>query len=148
MSNYSIPFLRTNINSISTTSLPYVTNPVRIRPFPITSSNTVPITITLNHSSRTFNSNTNLYTDSYVTNQSGNISFSNFNIPNITSYSKTPTIFNASSSLPTGLSTFYSNLSNTGFTYNLTGVFNSISLGQYPAQTITLNGSITYSAST
>ncbi len=146
MSNYSIPFVRTNISSTSTTSLPYVTNPVKIRPIPITSSNTVPITITLNHSSRTTTGPP--YTDSYVTNQSGNISFSNFNIPNITSYSKTPTIFNASSSLPTGLTAFYSNLSNTGFTYNLTGVFNSTSLGQYPAQTITLNGSITYFAST
>ncbi len=37
MSNYSIPFVRTNINSTTTTSLPYVTNPVRIRSFPIPS---------------------------------------------------------------------------------------------------------------
>ncbi len=37
MSNYSIPFVSTNINPTSATSLPYVTNPVRIRPFPIPS---------------------------------------------------------------------------------------------------------------
>ena len=148
MSNYSIPFVRTNINSTSTTSLPYVTNPVRIRPISITSSNTVPITITLNHSTRTFNSTTNVYTDSYVTNQSGNISFSNFNIPNITSFSKPLITFNTSSSLPTGISVSYSNITNTGFTYTLSGTSQVISWGQQPASTITHSGSITYTAST
>ena len=147
MSNYSIPFVRTNINSTSTTSLPYVTNPIRIRPISITSSNTVPITITLNHLDRTFNSNTNLYTDSYVTNQSGNISFSNFNIPNITSFSKPPITFNTSSSLPTGIRVSYSNITNTGFTYNISGSFQVLSMGQ-SSTSITRNGSITYFAST
>lgn len=34
MFNYSIPYVRTNINSTTATSLPYVTTPVRIRFFP------------------------------------------------------------------------------------------------------------------
>jgi len=146
MSNYSIPFVRTNINSTTTTSLPYVTNPIRIRPISITSSNTVPITITLTRSSSVVN-NTGGYTDTYGANQTGNISFSNFNIPNITSFSKPPITFNTSSSLPTGIRVSYSNITNTGFTYNISGSFQVLSMGQ-SSTSITRNGSITYFAST
>jgi hypothetical protein len=146
MSNYSIPFVRTNINSTSTTSLPYVTNPIRIRPISITSSNTVPITITLTRSSSVVN-NTGGYTDTYGANQTGNISFSNFNIPNVTSFSKPPITFNTSSSLPTDIRVSYSNITNTGFTYNISGSFQVLSMGQ-SSTSITRNGSITYFAST
>jgi len=146
MSNYSIPFVRTNINSTSTTSLPYVTNPIRIIPISITSSNTVPITISLTRSSSVVN-DMGGYTNTYGANQTGNITFSKFNIPNVTSFSKPPIIFNTSSSLPTGIRASYSNISNTGFTYNISGSFQVLSMGQ-SSTSITQSGSITYFAST
>jgi hypothetical protein len=118
MSNYSIPFVMTNINSTSSTSLPYVTNPVRIRPIPITSSNTItsPVTLVFQYSTPGQYSTWNHI---YTANFTGNVTFTNFNI-NTSSFPIVPRIFTIdTTTFPTGYSITYSNLTNSGFSYNI-----------------------------
>jgi hypothetical protein len=147
MSNYSIPFVRTNINSTTTTSLPYVTNPVRIMTALTSCSNTVPVTINLILANKGTDPRTGMITYFYGINQTGNVTFSNFNIPTITTFTKLPTVLllNTINSLPSSIYISYSNLTTTGFTYTLTGTYTDISYGLPP--TTQIYSSFTYFAS-
>ncbi len=133
MSNYSIPFVRTNINSTTTTSLPYVTNPVRIRT-PITSSNTAPITSsgTVNATFELYyaynipDSDTGITIHTYFIGYSDYVAFSNFNLPNV-SFTEKPRILNlnTTNSLPSYMNIEYSDLTNTGFFYTISGEYST-----------------------
>ena len=153
MSNYSIPFVRTNINSTTTTSLPYVTNPFRLRT-PITSSNTAAIT-----SSGTVNAMFELFYNipdpdigitihTYFIGYSEYVTFSNFNPPN-TSFSEKPRILNlnTTNSLPPYMNIEYSDLTNTGFMYTISGEY-STTEDVIPFMNIPVEVSFNYFAST
>ncbi len=148
MSNYSIPFVRTNINSITTTSLPYVTNPVRIRPIPITSNNTItsPVTLVFQYSTQ---GQYSTWTYTYTANFTGNVTFTNFNV-NTLSFPMPPKILTIdTSSFPLGYTITYSNLTNSGFSYNIRATTTMSGFLSTPSNRQIINNiSFTYFAST
>ena len=155
MSTYSIPFIRTNINSTTATSLPYVTNPFRIR-IPITTSTTIPITSSdtiyasfeLWYAYNMPDPDTGIPIHTYYISYSDFVTFSNFNPPN-TSFSEKPRILNlnTTNSLPSYMNIQYSDLTNTGFMYTIGGEY-STTEDVIPFMNLTIDVSFSYFAST
>jgi len=133
MSIYSIPFVRTNINSTSSTSLPYITLPNYLsqnRIAPTSCSNSfstnTPSSYTIINSSScstvslqyTITTCTNV---TYNATYSGNIKFSNF-FPKgyIGGFQTIPRIVQISNITAGYSSANVSNITSTGFTYTIT----------------------------
>jgi hypothetical protein len=111
-------------------------------------SNRISVTINLRLSSSSKNSTTGLTTYNYDINQSGNVTFSNFNTPTITAFPRLPTVLllNTTNSLPSSVSISYSNLTTTGFTYTLRGSYTDY--GSFGTASTQIFSSFTYFAST
>jgi hypothetical protein len=137
MSNYSIPFVRTNINSTTTTSLPYVTNQnylsqTRIPPtfcsnnFSTNTPSTYNITTAGNCSTVTFQFTVTTCTNViYNATYSGNIIFSNFSPKGYPGgFQSAPSTVQLTNITPGFASATVSNISSTGFTYTI--VYNNL----------------------